>query len=96
MNYENKSENLNQEIKIKDRKKVELTGVKKIESLNDKEFVIDTNLGRLRVLGSTLEMKQLEIEKGLLVIIGTIDSVSYEVNGQAKEKKQNFLGKIFK
>lgn len=96
MNYENKSENLNQEIKIKDRKKVELTGVKKIESLNDKEFVIDTNLGTLKVTGTNLEMKQLEIEKGLLTIIGTIDSVSYELNHQSKEKKQNFLGKIFK
>ena len=31
MNYENKVETLNQEIKVKDRKKVELTGVKKIE-----------------------------------------------------------------
>ena len=35
MNYENKVESLNQEIKVKDRKKVELTGVKKIESLNN-------------------------------------------------------------
>ena len=42
MNYENKVESLNQEIKVKDRKKVELTGVKKIESLNNKEFVVNT------------------------------------------------------
>lgn len=96
MNYENKIENLSQEIKIKDRKKVELTGVKKIESLNDKEFVISTNLGMLTVKGADLEMKQLEIEKGVLGIIGTIDSVAYEVTQKPKEKKQSFLGKVFK
>ncbi len=96
MNYENKIENLEQEIKLKDRKKVELTGVKKIESLNELEFVINTNLGLLTVKGTNLEMKKLEIEKGILWIIGNIDSLSYKVETKKQEKKQSFLTKVFK
>lgn len=96
MNYENKIENLEQEIKLEDRKKVELNGVKKIESLNDLEFVINTNLGLLTVKGTNLEMKKLEIEKGILWIIGNIDSLSYKVETKKQEKKQSFLTKVFK
>ncbi len=96
MNYENKVESLNQEIKVKDRKKVELTGVKKIESLNNKEFVVNTNLGLLTVKGENLEMQHLEIEKGILWIGGAIDSLIYDTSDKKTEKKTSFLGKVFK
>ena len=95
MNSENKVESLNQEIKVKDRKKVELTGVKKIESLNNKEFIVCTNLGILTIKGENLEMKHLEIEKGILWIGGTIDSLAYDSDKKA-DKKTSFLGKVFK
>ena len=47
MNYENASVLSNQNIVLKDRKKLEISGIKKIESLNSEEFLIDTKLGLL-------------------------------------------------
>ncbi len=95
MNYDVKNEMNKQELKLKNRTNLEITGVKKIESLNSEEFIINTTLGILVVKGSNLEMQQLDIDKGLLWINGNIDSMSYQ-NIEAKKQKNNFFGKVFK
>ncbi|MGM9900070.1 MAG: sporulation protein YabP [Bacilli bacterium] len=96
MNQEIKIGTTNQEIIIKNRKELEIKGINKIESLNEYEFVIDTNLGILIVKGDELEMKHLDIEKGNLWIVGHIDSLIYKDSTTKKEKKQGFLTKLFK
>ncbi len=95
MNYDVKNEMNKQELKLKNRTNLEVTGVKKIESLNSEEFVINTNLGILSVKGSNLEMQHLDIEKGILWISGNIDSMIY-LNSEKKKEKGNFFGKVFK
>ena len=40
-------------------------------------------------------MQQLDIDKGLLWINGTIDSMYY-TNVEKKKEKNNFFGKVFK
>lgn len=94
MNNQIKNED-NHFIKIKNRNEVEITGVKKINSLNDLEFNIDTVLKTLVVSGNNLEMKHLDVEKGILIIEGSINSLVYEKTVE-KEKKGSFLGKLFK
>lgn len=79
----------NQDINLKSRKKLEITGVKKVNSLNENEFIVVTSLGLLQVLGNSLEMIQLDLEKGLLEITGKIDKVEY-VTEPKKEKKKIF------
>ena len=95
MNYDVKNEMNKQELKLKNRTNLEVTGVKKIESLNSEEFIINTNLGILSVKGSNLEMQHLDIEKGILWISGNIDSMIY-LNSEKKKEKGNFFGKVFK
>ena len=82
-------------IALNERKNITISGVKKIESLNSEEFVINTNLGILSVKGSNLEMQHLDIEKGILWISGNIDSMIY-LNSEKKKEKGNFFGKVFK
>lgn len=96
MNQEIKVGTTNQEIIIKNRKELEIKGINKIESLNEYEFVIDTNQGVLIVKGEELEMKHLDMEKGNLWINGHIDSLIYKDSTAKKEKKQGFLTKLFK
>ena len=67
MNYE-KIDGGAQELTLKERKKLEITGVKKIESLNSEQFYILTTLGDMLVRGSDLEMQHLDVDKGLLWI----------------------------
>lgn len=95
MNNENLSLVVGQNISLKDRKKLEISGIKKIESLNSEEFLIDTKLGLLVVKGTSLEMQQLDIDKGNLWISGTINIIEY-IETNTKKEKSSFFGKVFK
>lgn len=94
MNSETASLFTSQSIYLKDKKQLEITGIKKIESLNSEEFLIDTSLGMLLVRGSDLQMTQLDIDKGNLWISGTINLIEYLEN--TKKEKTGFFSKVFK
>ena len=95
MNSEYKVEKDN-EIILKNRKLLEVKGIKKLESLNPNEFYIITSLGDLVVKGESLEMQQLDIDKGNLWISGLIYSLEYLDDLQDKKKGKSIIGKIFK
>ena len=46
---------VSQDIVLKNRTDLQITGVKKIESLNNAEFRLDTALGKMVVRGSDLK-----------------------------------------
>ncbi|MBQ8292941.1 MAG: sporulation protein YabP [Bacilli bacterium] len=90
------SEQNNSTVTLKNRKNLEIKGIKKLESLNPNEFYIITNLGDLLVRGENLEMRELDMDKGNLWISGLIYSLEYIEEVSTKKNKQNILGKIFK
>ena len=55
------NEQNNNIITLKNRKILEIKGIKKIESLNPEEFYMNTSLGNLVVRGEGLEMHHLNI-----------------------------------
>ena len=81
---------------LKDRKNIELTGVKKIESFDNEDFLMDTTLGFLNIKGSDLEIIKLDTYQGNVSIKGKIDSIVYTDNVTSKNKEESFLGKLFK
>lgn len=85
-----------QTLTLNNRKRLEITGVKKLESLNKTEFFVDTILGLLLVKGEDLEMQHLDIEKGILWIIGRVSSLSYLDEDTNKKKDEGFFKKLFK
>lgn len=87
-------ESVGQNILLKDRKKLEISGIKKIESLNNEEFIIDTKLGILFIKGTNLEMQQLDVDKGNLWIYGKINLIEYIDN--KKQEKSSLFSKVFK
>ena len=84
----------NHNISIINREDLEISGVKKLDSLNDFEFFVSTSFGNMIIRGNNLEMKQLNIEKGILQIHGKINSLEY--TDEIKKKEKSFLGKLFK
>ena len=86
----------NHGITLAERKNVVVTGVKKIESFDSEEFLMDTTLGFLQVKGSDLEIIKLDTYQGNVSIKGKIDSLTYTENGNVKNKEETFLGKLFK
>lgn len=70
-----------------------VTGVNKLLSLDDKHFSIDTTLGVLKILGSELEMQELDSNNKIIHIKGEIENISYKYE---KVSKDNFVKKLFK
>ena len=84
-----------QEIKIVDRNTITFTGINKIISFDDEEFLMESNMGNIRLLGNNLELLKLDNTDGNVKIKGKINSFDY-IEGKQKEKSENILAKIFK
>ena len=94
MNNSNTISNQFSEIKIIDRKRINLTGVKKIVSFNPEEFLIETTLGVLLLKGQDLEIVKLDTTEGVLSIKGKINSFNYLDSN--KNKETSFIARLFK
>lgn len=87
----------NHGITMVERKNIVVSGVKKIESFDCDEFLMETTLGFLVIRGSELEIIKLDTYQGNVSIKGKIDSLMYLDNASGKKDKENsFLNKLFK
>ena len=84
-----------QEVKIVDRSSISLNGVNKIVSFDDEEFLMETVMGNLRILGSGLELLKLDTIDGNVKIKGKINSFMY-IEGKTKSKEDSIISKLFK
>lgn len=85
----------NHGISINERKLIYLTGLVKIESFDDEEFLLETNMGYLAIKGSGLEIVRLDTKDGTLSIKGNVDSLAY-FDSLKKNSKSSFVEKLFK
>lgn len=84
-----------QEVKMIDRSNISLSGVNKIVSFDDEEFLLETTVGNLQLLGEGLELLKLDTNDGNVKIKGKINSFSY-IDGKIKEKQESVFNKLFK
>lgn len=80
---------------IKDRKVMELTGVKQIDSFDTNEFLLETAQGWMLIQGKDLKLGKLDTERGDVIIHGVIESLSYVTNKKGTGK-ESMMSKIFK
>ena len=81
---------------VRNRNSVELTGIKKIESVNPNEFVLVTSLGEMVIWGENLEIIMLDLDKGNLNLSGHVTAIEYDDHNDGQPKKKSFISKIFK
>ena len=86
----------NHGITVSERKNIMVTGVKKIESFDNEEFLMETTLGFLTIKGEELEIIKLDTYQGNVSIKGRVDSFAYLDNGVKKDKENSLLNKLFK
>lgn len=84
------------EVVMKNRKTIDITGVKLVESFDQEEFLLETVMGFLTIKGQNLKMRNLNIEDGLVSIEGMIHSYHYLDDHSAKEPGKTFLSKLFR
>ena len=84
---------LNHIIKLTDRKNIIISGIKKINSFDEKEFDLDSVMGSIIIKGSNLEMIKLDTIEGNVSIKGQINSFTYS---DTNNKESSILAKLFK
>jgi sporulation protein YabP len=87
--------NYNHNITINERKNIVISGVKKIDSFDDEEFLLETSMGYLIIKGTSLEIIKLDTYQGNVSIKGKVISLSYLENNK-KEKEESMFNKLFK
>ncbi len=85
----------NHEFKVTDRSQIYMTGIKKINSFDDEEFLMETTMGIVLLKGNGLEMIKLDTHDGHVSIKGQINSVTY-IDDKNGGKEESFLSKLFK
>lgn len=86
---------VNHIVSLNERKSIVITGVKKIESFDNEEFLLNTNLGAMLIKGENLEMIKLDTLEGNVSIKGRINGLNYLEDGMAS-KDSNIFSKLFK
>ena len=85
----------NHELKMIDRGILTLTGINKIDSFDNEEFLLESNMGHLHIKGEQLELVKLDTHDGNVKIKGKVNSIIY-LDNHKKEKEESILTKLFK
>ena len=83
-------------ISLIERKNITISGVKKIESFDNEEFVIETVMGTIIVKGEKLEIIKLDTFQGTISIKGKINILNYVDETLKKNKEDGILNRLFK
>ena len=78
----------NHGISVNERKSMYITGVLKIDSFDEEEFLIETTMGYLVIKGLGLEIVRLDTKDGIVSIKGTFISLSY-IEDEKKANKES-------
>ena len=96
MDKDNIISSSNHSITLNERKNLLITGVKKIDSFDDEEFLLDTSRGYVVIKGEELEIIKLDTFQGNVSIKGKVNSFTYAEQGGKKEKEDSMFSKLFK
>jgi sporulation protein YabP len=81
---------------IENREHTEVTGVIHVDSFDDEEVIMETELGLLAVRGENLHIKHLNLEQGEVSIDGYILEIAYAEEKRSSGRGKNLLGRLFK
>lgn len=95
MNSQNINQTNSHNISIRDRKHIDISGVKEVVSFDDLSVVLVTVGGDMTVEGTNLKIGVLDTDRGLVSIDGKISALLYE-DESSTDGKKGILGKIFR
>lgn len=64
-------------LSIANRERVQITGVLAVDSFDDEEVNLETEMGLLTIRGEELQIKQLDLDKGQFEIAGFVSALQY-------------------
>ena len=97
MEKEKEINSFNHSINVIERKNIIITGVKKVDSFDNEEFLVETIMGYLVLKGEDLELVKLDTRDGNITIKGFIKSLDYlDDNVSKKDKEGSIFTRLFK
>jgi len=95
MDREKELSTYNHSVNIVERKNILISGVKKVDSFDDEEFLVETVMGYLVLKGENLELIKLDTLQGTVSIKGLIKSFDY-VDDVKRDKEHSLFNRLFK
>lgn len=93
---DNSINSYNHSIQLLERKNLVISGVKKIDNFDNKQFIIETIQGYMIVKGEGLELLKLDTIQGNVSIKGLVNSIIYAEDANKKEKEDSIFNRLFK
>lgn len=87
---------LTHNVTISERKNITISGVKKIDSFDNEEFLLETTMGYIVIKGANLEIIKLDTYQGNVSIKGKVNSLVYMEGSNKKNKEETIFSKLFK
>ncbi|MGL5512144.1 MAG: sporulation protein YabP [Sporomusa sp.] len=78
MAIDNKTPKWRHQLTLVDREELIIDGVVSLGSYDEKEIAMETEQGVLMIKGEGLNIKQLNLEQGNIIVEGTVKGLSYE------------------
>ncbi len=94
--YNQRPQGYQHHVSIQDREEMKVTGVAHVDSFDDEEVVLETELGLLAIRGENLHIKHLDLEKGELFMEGHIMELVYAEDKDRRHKGKGFMERLFK
>ena len=98
MNADGSKENkLSHRISVIARECMEIHGVNDVVSFDEQTVILNTACGGMTVDGSTLRVRVLNVEQGIVTLDGRVDAITYfERDDGDKNEKSGFFGRMFR
>lgn len=77
---------------LRDRKQLDVTGVKEVVSFDEGGAIMLTEDGELCVEGSEIKISNLDTDNGRVSVSGKIDAMIYSPDRTDKKRKRTFFG----
>lgn len=87
------------EVRIHNRQLLSLSGMLHVESFDEAEIVVETNMGTLSLKGEGLHVKELNLEEGKLTVEGFVTHIDYldeRAHKDMKDKAKGFWQRLMK
>ena len=93
MTEEKKMMKMPHNVILEDRRNLTVSGVSDVDSFDEQNITVFTDMGELAVRGYNLHINKLNIETGELTLEGSIQSLSY---ADMHSRSGGFFGRLFK
>lgn len=85
------------EVVISNRERLVVRGVRHVESFDEAQAVLDTEMGVLTLRGQGFQIRQLDLDNGSFCVDGLLTSLEYSTGPrETKARNRGFLDRLLK